>query len=264
MGLRSITQLTDRTGDDTAAFVHAAALAAATGARLVTVHGNAGPEVARELPDPGELAARWGCAIVHERVCHDCCDDVAETLVDAVHRLAPDLVVAGTHARRGVPALVHGSVAEAVARNVRMPTLFVPNTGRGFVDPATGAFSLARILVPAAAAAMRDRGVTSAAALIAWSRVTSPCEIVVVHVGPELPPIGGRALPVNVRVVEHAVRGAVDRAIVEAADRLDVCAIVMPTRGHDGLVDSLLGSHTEHVIRTAARPVLSIPVPRGI
>jgi nucleotide-binding universal stress UspA family protein len=34
----------------------------------------------------------------------------------------------------------------------------------------------------------------------------------------------------------------------------------MPTRGHDGLGDALLGSHTEHVIREARCPVLSVPI----
>ncbi|MBZ0234964.1 MAG: hypothetical protein K8M05_21730, partial [Deltaproteobacteria bacterium] len=45
-----LAHTTDLSGDDGAAFVHAAALAAASGARLVTIHGNAPPETAAQLP----------------------------------------------------------------------------------------------------------------------------------------------------------------------------------------------------------------------
>jgi nucleotide-binding universal stress UspA family protein len=34
----------------------------------------------------------------------------------------------------------------------------------------------------------------------------------------------------------------------------------MATRGHDGVLDTLLGSHTERVLRAVRCPVLVVPV----
>jgi len=163
-----IAHTTDLSGDDSAAFVHAAALAAASGARLITLHGNPGAVDAAALPDAAGLAARWHRPIEQQRICHECCDDVADTLLDALRGIAPALVVAGTHARHGLASLLHGSVAEALVRNLSVPTLVVPNHGRGFVDPATGAITLRRIVV---AAVDGDDGLAAAHALVALAAV---------------------------------------------------------------------------------------------
>lgn len=84
------------------------------------------------------------------RICHECCDDVEETVIDAIHRLEPYLVVLGTHARHGWRAMLHASVGEAIARNLTVPALIVPNHTRGFVDAGTGAINLHRVLIPPA------------------------------------------------------------------------------------------------------------------
>lgn len=60
-----IVHASDFTGDDAAAFLHAAALASC-GAQLITLHaGEVEPQ-----PQPGalELPARWGRPIEHELV----------------------------------------------------------------------------------------------------------------------------------------------------------------------------------------------------
>jgi hypothetical protein len=61
----------------------------------------------------------------------------------------------------------------------------------------------------------------------------------------------------GVRIVRGT--GRLEEAIVSAARDQAACVIVMPTHGHDGLRDALLGSHTEHVIRDAGCPVLAVP-----
>ena len=235
-----IVHTTDLSGDDDAAFLHACALAAASGARLITIHGNAAAAEASRLPDAAPLAARWGRTIGHDRICHECCDDVADTVVDAVRRVEPALVVAGTHARHGLAALLAGSVAEAVARNVDVPTLIVPNRGRGFVDAATGAIDLARVIVAAGDPEEAARGLAAAR---------------------ELARLAGRpdADLVPIHVDDRGVAAAI---LAEARER-DACVIVMATHGHDGVADALLGSTTEHVVRDAACPVLSVPMPRA-
>jgi nucleotide-binding universal stress UspA family protein len=231
----TIAHTTDLSGDDEAAFHHACALAAASGARLVTIHGNAAAAHA-PLPDAAPIAARWGRPIEHARVCHECCDEVVDTVVDAVRGLAPRLVVSGTHARHGLGALLTGSVAESVARNVDVPTLIVPNHGRGFVDLATGAIDLHRVLIPAGDDAEAALGLAAARALVALARAP----------GADL-------------VLFHGTTSRIADAIVAEARARAACVIVMPTRGHDGLIDAVRGSRTEQVVRDAGCPVLSVP-----
>jgi universal stress protein A len=49
--------------------------------------------------------------------------DPAESILDAIDVLEPNLVVMGTHGRTGIKRLVHGSVAEAVIRETSVPVL---------------------------------------------------------------------------------------------------------------------------------------------
>lgn len=226
-----IAHATDLSGDDDCAHRHAAALAAASGAELVSMYAGE-PTGAR--PPTAELVARWGLPIAHSFRCVQCCDEPADTLIDAVARLTPDLLVLGTHARRGLSALFHGSVGEAVARNVGAHTLIVPNRVRGFVDPATGRLDLRHVLVPAGTPRDAELGTRAARALAAIARCGEP-RIEVVHLDAPDP-----------------------EAILAAAARVDAALVVMPTRDHDGVGDVVLGSHTERVIRLAERPVLVV------
>jgi nucleotide-binding universal stress UspA family protein len=248
-----IAHASDLTGDDTSAFVHASALAAASASRLVTVHGNAPALGAPPPPDAAELATRWGCAIDHERRYHECCDDVADTVLDALRILRPELVVLGTHGRHGLTALVRGSISESITRNLTVPALVIPNGGRGFVNVATGAIDLRRILIPAGTADDARRGLTAARRLLALAG-GSETMLELVHVGTRDPAL--EELGVTVTRVD----GSLEDAILEVARTHDTCVIVMPTAGHDGFGDVLLGSHTERVIREATCPVLSVPI----
>jgi nucleotide-binding universal stress UspA family protein len=247
-----IAHATDLTGDDAPAFIHASALAAASDSRLVSVHGNAAPSSALRLPDATELAMRWARKIDHVRLCHECCDDVEDTVIDAIHNLKPGLVVLGTHARHGLRALLHGSVGEAIARNLAVPALIVPNQSRGFVNAATGAIDLHRIVIPAGNVAQAQRGLAAARKLLALAGVTN-AELEIVHVGGDDLDIALLGVPV--------IRAGSDLepAILAVAKQRQACLIVMPTHGHDSVGDVLLGSHTERVIRDSECPVLSVP-----
>jgi nucleotide-binding universal stress UspA family protein len=248
-----IAHATDLTGDDDRAFVHATALAAAGRAQLVTIHGNPTSANAAELPDAAALAARWGRTVAHDRRCHECCDDVAETVLDALHGLQPDLVVLGTHGRHGFAALVQDSVAEAIARNLDVPVLVVPNAAHGFVDATTGAIDLSRILIPAGSPSDAQRGIDAARALAQLAGVRD-VQLQIVHVGEDAPVCATPGVTVT------RTRGKLEDAILEIAAADHVCVIVMATHGHDGVGDVLLGSHTERVIRDAQCPVLAVPV----
>ncbi len=253
-----IAYTTDLSGDDAAAFLHACALSAVSGSRLVTVHGNAPATTEAQLPDAGVISARWGAPIAHDRMCHECCDDVTDTVIDAIRRIGAQLVVTGTHARHGISALIHPSVGAAVARNVDVPTLIVPNDGRGFVDAATGALQLHRVVVPAGSRAEALAGLSAARAFLDLARLAA-VELVVVHAwsdGDAHKDFELSDLPVTV----SQSRGRLEDVVVAAANERGAGLIVMVSRGHDGVLDALRGSHTEHVIRDARCPVLSVPI----
>ncbi len=52
---------------------------------------------------------------------------IATVIVEEAKRWSADLVVVGTHGRRGIQHLVLGSVAEGVARAATMPILLIPS-----------------------------------------------------------------------------------------------------------------------------------------
>jgi nucleotide-binding universal stress UspA family protein len=243
-----IAHASDLTRDDTSAFLHAAALAR-HGSRLVTVH--AGPE-ASALPSAAELAERWGRPIVHELRLVEIDEDVPDSVLEPLRQLDPDLVVVGTHARHGLAAWLRGSIAEAIARNLVVPVLVVPNRSRGFVSTDTGAVTLHRIVVPAGNAEDARLGIDAAQRLASAAGVTPEVEIV--HVGPRDPDLDSLGLPI-VRL-----EGPLEDAIVSVARSRDAQLIAMVTRGHDQVGDVLLGSHTERVIREAGCPVLSVRI----
>ena len=55
---------------------------------------------------------------------------VSVTIVQQAKRLRADLIVMGTHGRRGVKRALLGSDAELVVRNSTIPVLLVPASGR--------------------------------------------------------------------------------------------------------------------------------------
>lgn len=248
-----IVHASDLTGDDAAAFLHAAALAS-HGARLITLH--AGEAERQPAPSAPELAARWGRPIDHELRCFESDDDDADAVVEALRQLRPDLVVVGTHARHGITAWIRGSVGEAIARNLRVPVLVVPNHARGFVDPRDGAVALRRIIVPADHAAAARRGAEAARwlAQLAGHAPRPDDELAIAHAGAVDPDLERLGIPVL------RIEGILEHGILAAARARDACLIAMATQGHDGIGDVLRGSHTERVIREAICPVLSVPL----
>jgi nucleotide-binding universal stress UspA family protein len=236
----------------------AAALAVASGARLVTVHATVGSEGGFVSPAIGALMARWGRSIEHIPMIHSCCDDVTDTVLDALQRVSPQLVVAGTHGRSGWLQLFSASVAEGIARNTRVPTLVVPSGGQDLVG-ARGEIDLRRLLVPAGDVTAARTGLR-AAAWLAELGGAKDVEVVLLHVDDGTPPPEITDPPGGLRLSQRSVRGPLERTILETAREMDTRAVVMATRGRDGVVDTFAGSHTERVIRRALCPILSVPI----
>jgi len=172
-----------------------------------------------------------------------------------------DLIVLATEGREGLPGWLKPSVAERVARETKLMTLFVPAGGRGFVNPRDGTIHLSRILIPVA------REPSAQPALVYATRLaqiaSKPVELVLFHVGDG--PVPALAQPVDPQLrfrVEQRSGDVIDE-IERAARELDVDMIAMTTDGRDGFLGVIgRGSHTERIVRQAPCPVLAVPVER--
>jgi nucleotide-binding universal stress UspA family protein len=169
-----------------------------------------------------------------------------------------DLIVLATEGRQGVARWLYGSVAEKLARHAKMPTLFVPAKGRGFVDPARGEVHLKRVLIPV------DREPKPAVAIstimgFAYMLAGVGVKERLLHVGRNPPQVQRDVephdpIPVDIR------HGNVIKAIIDDATDWQTDMIGMPTMGHHGFLDALRGSTTDGVLRQAPCPVLAVPV----
>jgi nucleotide-binding universal stress UspA family protein len=181
-----------------------------------------------------------------------------------------DLIVMGTHGRRGIAHAVMGSVAETVVRMAPCPVLTVRKPPREYVAP--------NILVPT------DFGVASDTAL-SYGRTlahTFGGRLHLLHVmenyfmrpivadphaleaaarrqlGERLTPsdrdtLGASAI---LEVSDHAAA-----AIVEYATASHIDFIVMGTHGRQSMERLLTASVAEHVVRTVSCPVLTVRHP---
>ncbi|TMT81414.1 universal stress protein [Haloterrigena sp. H1] len=183
-----------------------------------------------------------------------------------------DLIVMGTHGRRGLSRALFGSVTERVIRLSNDPVLAVPPraSGRGKSEYDT-------VLIPTdgspATTAAVDHGIAIAEQLGASVRVLFAIE------GERgLPPLGDPLRDEAVEVVEavaeresehdftlttHVQPGAPHEVISNfvSASRIDLVA--MGAHGRSELRRHLLGSTTERVLRTSDAPVLTVQQDTG-
>lgn len=170
-----------------------------------------------------------------------------------------DLIVMATHQRQGLDRVINKSLAEPIARQSHLKTLFVPRQGRGFVDPNDGALELKHVLVPVDFSPKPQLALDAAASLLRLFNI-SDAEISILHIGEgkEGPPL---KLPQDPgwRVHRYLVSGNAIDNILEVAKEQRVDLISMGTQGHNGFLDALRGSTTEQVVREALCPVLAVP-----
>ena len=199
---------------------------------------------------------------------------VSESLMEAVQDLECDLVVMGTHGRRGLRHLILGSVAEEIVRSSAVPVITV----RESAD--TEARSAGSILVShdfsqrsEAAVAVAREWALALGAEVHLLHVVEPVvypEFYAVDVMPDevLHRIEERsveamkaAAAVQLKGVAHTLEVVTGRAvdvILDAADPARFDLVIMGTRGLSGLQHLLLGSVAEGVVRRSRIPVLTV------
>ncbi len=201
--------------------------------------------------------------------------DPDEVIVETASNLGCDLIVMGTHGRRGLSHLFLGSVAERVVRTSPAPVLTLR------ADAVVKPDGITRILVPYDFSNASAEAVRHAAA---WADALN-AEITLLHVVepvvyPEFYSVD--ILPDNLMMrLTTRSEEALDKAAAELLDgrgcttlvevgraadtivnladpeRFDL--VVMATRGLSGLEHVLLGSVAESVLRRCRVPMLTVP-----
>ena len=195
-------------------------------------------------------------------------------------RVAVDLIVLGTHGRSGFERLVLGSVAEKVLRTSPLPVMTVPP--HAAAAPPAGRQPFRRILCASDFSSGSDGALHYAGSLA--QRLAA--ELLALHV---IQPIAVAADPIVAGLDPETYRADLERAaakrleemipawirstcattellatgkpyveILRVAAERQVDLIVMSVHGRNALDRLVFGSTTEHVVRRAACPVLTI------
>jgi nucleotide-binding universal stress UspA family protein len=202
--------------------------------------------------------------------------NVARTIVETAGGLASDMIVIGTHGRGGVEHLMLGSVAEKVLRKAPCPVFIVPSA-LGAHQP-TG--RLRHILCPVDFGPTSMRAVEHALSLAQEANAA----LTLLHVIEAVPDEAmatafvdvveyrrrrdadararlRAATPAGARmwchVSEIVAEGKPYREILRASREMGVDLIVMGVAGRNA-VDLMFGSTTNHVVRQAGCPVLTL------
>jgi nucleotide-binding universal stress UspA family protein len=200
-----------------------------------------------------------------------------ETILDYAKDKGIDLIVMGTHGRRGLGHLLLGSVAEEVVRHAQCPVMTVREKEKPKAPRA-----LARILVPV------DFSEHSGSALAHAREIAASYEskLQVLHVIEETvhpgfyvtgktsiydlrPDIGKRTQDAMKKLLDETpgpeveagfftADGRAHKAILEFAEKKKSDLIVIATHGLTGLQHLLLGSTAEKVVRRARCPVFTV------
>ena len=199
-------------------------------------------------------------------------------ILDLARQEGVDLIVLGTHGRRGPGRLVLGSVAEEVVRRAPCPVLTVrereeaPEAGPiasilvpvDFSEPSQRALALARDVAGRFGARLDVLHVVEQVVLpgfyIPGAPGVFPHNLEALHGAADeeirrlMEALGEPPVPWQGRVITATP----SFGIVEQAETLASDLIVMATRGLTGLERLLLGSTAERVVRMAPCPVLTV------
>lgn len=231
--------------------------------------------ITRELTDFTYEVDAGGLSItpkVHER-------EPVAAIIEAAERWPADLIVMGTHGRAGFERLLLGSITEKVLRKAPCPVLTVPRR----LTTVTHALTFSRILcaIDFSAASMRALEYATSLAAAEGPGVHALNVVELLSDGGALrdaavldtPDFRGAllrtarerlhaAIPDVLRaactITESVTMGKAYREILRIAHEERADLIVLGVQGRSGADLFLFGSTTQHVVRQAECPVLTI------
>ncbi len=208
--------------------------------------------------------------------------DPSTTIVDQALTTRADMIVIGTHGRRGFKRLLLGSVAETVLHEAPCPVLTVsPHTGGATSDVVT----FKRILCPidfspsalqafgfALDLARQAGGLVTLLHVLEWLPEDEPgawarfnlSELrrhMVDDAKQRLRSLVAEESRAWCEIDDVIVSGRAHREILRAAEARSADLIVMGAQGRGGVGLALFGSTTQQVVRGAACPVLTVRGP---
>lgn len=240
------------------------------------------------LPDGTVATIYWNLAndaekqlqeMVNERRWNGCRSEIVvqkgfvqEAILKLAEDQSVDLIVMGTHGRRGWDRLMMGSVTESVLRKARCPVLAVRKPAHDFIDPKQphDVVHLRKVLF------CTDFSENSSVALeYALSLAQEyQAELTVLHVLEQFP---GPDLTAKTQEVEHKLRepilpdaldwctvktvvrvGKPYQEIIQFAVEDQTDLIVLGVRGRGTLDLAVFGSTTHRVIQLGPCPVLAV------
>jgi nucleotide-binding universal stress UspA family protein len=205
--------------------------------------------------------------------------DPQATIIEQAVLKKADLIVMGTHGRRGFKRLLLGSVTEAVLREAPCPVLTVPPHVPAGVSPAA---IFKRILCPidfspsalqalefALDLARQADGLVTLLHTIEWLPEEEPRtsahfnipeyrRYMVQDAQERLRTLVTEESRTWVEIDDVVVFGRAYRAILRAAETKPADLIVMGAQGRGGIGLALFGSTTQQVVRGAICPVLTV------
>jgi nucleotide-binding universal stress UspA family protein len=205
--------------------------------------------------------------------------DTPRTIIDHVLSAGTDLIVMGTHGRRGFGRLLLGSVTERVLREAPCPVLTVPPHTEPGVSPAV---TFKRIICPidfspsasqafgfALNLARQADGRVTLLRVIEWLAEEEPRTSthfnvpeyrrhMVADAQEQLRQLVGDESRTWVDIDNVIVFGRAHREIIRAAEAKQADLIVMGAQGRGGVGLTLFGSTTQEVVRGATCPVLTV------
>lgn len=183
--------------------------------------------------------------------------DADSAILSCSSEIESDMILMGTHGRRGIDHFILGSVTRAVIQKSPVPVFTVRND----VVAPDPELPYRRVLVPV------DLSDRSAEALKTASEfVDGGTEVTVLHVRQGLTEENSRATMKHLLepFAEYSfssviTEGIPEETILREVRTRSIDLIIMPRKGQSLLEYVLLGSTTERIIRTAPCPVVSVP-----
>jgi len=229
----------------------------------------------------GELPGRGATSFVIE----PSWGDPATRILEFARGRDQELLVVGAESRHGMTRLAHPAVSERIAHEAsRLPVVFVrPRPPAKGMKVTPGIFT---VLAPTDFSAAGNQAVPFAYGILAHGGVVELChvherslpwpayayeredgkltDIERARIEADLRtlvPIDARerGITTQVTVIDG---GRAASAIVQAAERLVVDAVVLGSHGKGGAIQTLLGSVSRAVVEGSRRPVLVIPTAR--
>jgi nucleotide-binding universal stress UspA family protein len=205
--------------------------------------------------------------------------DIHAEILEAADQMKPDLIAMGTHGRSGFQHLMLGSVAEKVLHKARYPVLTVPREAPDAVP--MGPVPFARILCAVDFSQCSLAALRHAIALASRAGghldVLSVVELIPTYEPNSPPPLYSPGFVDNLKgdtqkrldsvVASAALDMAVEcfvttgsprREIIRVAEERNTDLVVLGVYSQGAIEHMLFGSTTNHVVRQARCPVLTV------